>query len=157
MTLATSTFVFHYREPTMTRPLFIPATVFVLLFACASAFAQDKDKALTVKLNEQNGSGESGTATIAVKGDKTEITIKLSGVPQGTAQPAHIHAGTCANLDPKPKIPLKNVVNGTSTTMLDMNAKEVLAGGGAINVHKSTEDLKTYVACGDLNAKAAAQ
>ncbi len=141
----------------MTRSLFLAATVFLLPVAATSALAQDKDKALTVKLNEQHGSGESGTATIAVKGDKTEITIKLSGVPQGTAQPAHIHAGTCAKLDPKPKIPLQNVVNGTSTTTLDMNAKEVLAGGGAINVHKSAQDVKTYVACGDLNAKVSTQ
>ena len=135
----------------MSRPLLVTATVFVVLFACASAFAQEK--ATIVRLAAQDGSGESGTAMITPQGEKTEVTIKLTGAPKGTAQPAHIHLGTCAKLDPKPKIPLQNVVDGTSTTMLDMPAKDVLAGGGAINVHKSTEDLKTYVACGGINAK----
>jgi len=31
-----------------------------------------------------------------------------------------------------------------------MPMSEVMSG--AINVHKSTEDIKTYVACGDLKA-----
>ena len=39
-------------------------------------------------------------------------------------------------------------MNGKSTTTLDMPMSAVTKG--AINVHKSTADLKTYVACGDL-------
>jgi hypothetical protein len=102
---------------------------------------------VTVQLGEQNKSGETGTATITSQGGKTQIVLQLKGAP-ADAQPAHIHDGTCAALDPKPRIPLQNVMNGKSTTTVDMQMSEVTKG--AINVHKSTADLKTYVACGDL-------
>jgi hypothetical protein len=39
-------------------------------------------------------------------------------------------------------------MNGKSTTTVDLPMSEVTKG--AINVHKSSSDLKTYVACGDL-------
>ena len=120
----------------------------VALATAGVAFAQSTP--VTIKLGQQNGSGENGTATITPQGNKTQIVVELSGAPTGTPQPAHIHAGTCAKLNPAPKIPLQNVVDGKSTTMLDMPMAKVVDGGGAINVHKSTEDLKTYVACGDL-------
>lgn len=110
-----------------------------------------QDKPMTVKLEQQNGSGESGTATLTPQGDKTEIVLKLTGAPKN-AQPAHIHAGSCAQLDPKPKIPLQNVSDGSSTTVVDMPLAQIMSGGGAINVHKSAQDIKTYVACGDLKA-----
>jgi hypothetical protein len=102
---------------------------------------------VTVQLGEQNKSGETGTATITPNGNKTQVALQIKG-GSGAAQPAHIHDGTCASLDPKPRIPLQNVVDGKSTTTLDMPMSEVLKG--AINVHKSASDIKTYVACGDL-------
>ncbi|MBW8833327.1 MAG: hypothetical protein JF606_28915 [Burkholderiales bacterium] len=105
---------------------------------------------MTVNLSSQNASGESGTATLTPQGDKTQVVIKLTGAPSGTQQPAHIHDGTCATLDPKPRIPLQNVVGGNSTTTLDMKLGDIVSKGGAINVHKSGAEVKTYVACGDV-------
>ena len=105
---------------------------------------------MTVNLSAQNASGESGTATLTPQGDKTQVVIKLTGAQGNAEQPAHIHDGSCAKLDPKPRVPLQNVVGGTSTTTLDMKMSDVVGKGGAINVHKSATDLKTYVACGDL-------
>src|SRR5262249_47039005 len=124
----------------------LPA-VAVAAIAAMSGIALAQNSPVTVQLGEQNKSGESGTATITPEGNKTKVVLQLKGAP-GAAQPAHIHAGTCASLDPKPKIPLQNVTNGKSTTTLDMPMAEVMSG--AINVHKSTSDIKTYVACGDL-------
>jgi Cu/Zn superoxide dismutase len=125
----------------------LPVFAATVLGVAGVALAQNAP--VTVKLDEQNKSGESGTVTITPQGGKTQIVVQLKGAP-ATAQPAHIHAGTCANLDPKPKIPLQNVVNGKSTTVVDMPMSEVM--NGAINVHKSTDDIKTYVACGDLKS-----
>jgi Cu/Zn superoxide dismutase len=116
--------------------------------ATSTAFAQDKP--MTVNLVSQNASGEKGTATFTPQGDKTQVVIKLAGAPNGVAQPAHIHDGSCANLDPKPRVPLQNVVGGNSSTTLDMKMDDIVSKGGAINVHKSAADVKTYVACGDL-------
>ena len=118
------------------------------LVAASAALAQDKP--VTVNLSAQNSSGESGTATLTPQGDKTQVVIKLAGAPDSTPQPAHIHDGSCANIDPKPRVPLQNVVGGNSTTTLDMKLADVVGKGGAINVHKSAADVKTYVACGDM-------
>ena len=124
------------------------------------AFAQDKDKApkkksdgpksVNVKLSQQNKSKESGTAKLTPAGDKTKVELSIKGAPKGVSQPAHIHEGTCAKLDPKPKYALQNVVDGKSTTEVPVSISELQKGNLAINVHKSAEDVKTYVACGDI-------
>ena len=129
------------------------------LAASGLAFAQQDSKsksakkgakAVTVKLAPQNKSGESGTARLTPMGDQTKVEISLKGAPKGTPQPAHIHAGTCAKLDPKPKQGLDNVVDGKSTTTVPVKLEELMKGGNAINVHKSTDDIQTYVACGNI-------
>jgi hypothetical protein len=104
-------------------------------------------------ISGQNGSGELGTVTLTAVGDKTRVDIALANAPTDVPQPAHIHEGTCAKLNPKPKYPLANVVDGTSTYMVDVPMAQLVAGGLAVNVHKSTTDIPTYVACGELGAK----
>lgn len=105
---------------------------------------------VTVTLNEQNGSGQSGTATLTMQGGTLMVTVNISG-GSATAQPAHIHKGTCANLDPKPAYPLTSVVNGTSQTSLsNTTLSELVNGQFAINIHKSGAEASVYVACGDI-------
>jgi len=108
-----------------------------------------------VTMNAQNNSGESGSATLSEVNGKLQVSITLQN---GTteAQPAHIHKGTCANLDPTPAYPLNNVVNGKSDTTLDITLATVMNGDYAINVHKSATDVTTYVSCGDLTQMARA-
>jgi lipoate-protein ligase B len=45
-------------------------------------------------------------------------------------------------------------MNGKSTTTVDATLASLTAGGFAVNVHKSPDDLKDYVACGDLGMAA---
>jgi len=106
----------------------------------------------TVDLGEQNGSGESGTATLTADGGKTKVVISLDGAPSGTPQPAHIHKGSCEDLDPTPAYGLTNVVDGMSTTDVDEPLDELEDEDYAINVHKAGTDLKTYVACGNVGS-----
>ena len=106
----------------------------------------------TLDLSEQNSSGESGTATLTADGEKTKVVISLDGAPSGVPQPAHIHKGSCANLDPTPAYGLENVMDGKSTTEVDEPLDELQDEDYAVNVHKSGTDLKTYVACGDIGS-----
>jgi hypothetical protein len=106
--------------------------------------------AVVVTLAPQNGSGETGTATITQAGPDVIVVTHVNGAGT-TAQPIHIHEGTCAKLNPQPKYPLTTVQNGTSTTTLkDMKTSQLQSGDYAINVHKSTSDIGTYVACGNI-------
>jgi len=124
------------------------------------AFAQDKDKAskkksegaktVTVKLSQQNKSKESGTARLTPAGDKTKVELNIKGAPKGVSQPAHIHEGSCAKLDPKPAFPLSPLVNGKSETIVNASIDDLTSGGYAINGHKSAQEVSTYVFCGDL-------
>lgn len=108
---------------------------------------------LTVPLRAQNGSGENGSATLRQSGSNLTVVIRLSGAP-ATAQPAHVHAGTCAKLDPKPEYPLASVTGGSSTTTLKgVTLAELTGSPHAINVHQSAAQLTKYVACGNITAK----
>src|SRR5688500_14262459 len=90
--------------------------------------------------------------------------------------PAHIHAGTCAELDPNPAAPLTSVAprgfsvednefsedledarGALSTSPVEVSEStaeigfdEVLETGHAINVHESEQNIDNYIACGDI-------
>lgn len=95
-----------------------------------------------------------------------------------TPHPAHVHEGTCANLNPNPQYPLNSVqirqpagnktptpanmtpptlegVQGVpvvlySDTQIDVKLQDLLTSPHAINVHKSDAEIQTYIACGDI-------
>ncbi|HEX4014983.1 MAG TPA: hypothetical protein VHX17_13990 [Candidatus Cybelea sp.] len=119
------------------------------LLAAMPAAASDNSGGKVFQINPQNGSGQHGTIALKPRGAKTVVEIHLVGAP-ATAEPAHIHSGSCSHLNPAPKYPLTSVVNGISETTVDASLATLTAGGLAVNVHKSASDLKDYVACGDL-------
>lgn len=105
------------------------------------------------KINAQNGSGEAGTAMLTQSAGSLVVKLNLTG--GSGEQPAHIHKGTCAKLDPKPAYPLTTVSDGKSaTTLKTVKLATLTSGTYAINVHKSTTDIKDYVACGNLTVAA---
>jgi hypothetical protein len=131
----------------------LPALLFAFLALFVSAAVTYAETGISrADLHAQNNSGEEGTAVLSGLPDgTTKVEITLSGA-EGMDQPAHIHQGSCANLNPVPAYPLNNVVNGTSTTIVKVPITDLLGGRYAINVHKSAAEVSTYVACGDLTA-----
>ncbi len=118
--------------------------------------AQTNQGPITVTLNPQNNSGESGTATLTSVGtNQTKVDVTVTGQPAGVDQPEHIHTGTCANLNPTPTYPLNNLVNGKSSTTVNVSLSTLLASPFAINGHKSATDINTYVYCGEITATSA--
>lgn len=121
----------------------------------AATGSGDSAKTVTVKLDEQNGSGESGTATLTAEGSSTKVVLELENPASPDAQPAHIHPGSCADLDPTPAYPLTNVEGGKSETTVMESLNKLSGGGFAINVHKSEPEVKTYVSCGNIGKEKA--
>jgi hypothetical protein len=115
----------------------------------APAFAAG-DKPLTIKIDAQNNSGQSGTATLTPEGDSTKVVVETMNAPAGVPQPAHIHLGTCANLDKAPKWKLEALKDGKSTTVVPASLATIMKEKSAINVHKSAGEIAVYVACGDI-------
>jgi hypothetical protein len=115
---------------------------------CASAGAYPST--LTLKLHAENRRGETGTATLTQVSGGVNVVVRMVGAGTG-AQPIHIHEGTCGNLNPAPKYPLHDVVNGGSaTTVPGITLAGLLKGTYAINVHDARNDLKTYIACANI-------
>ena len=107
---------------------------------------------LQIRLLPQNGSGETGTATLLDGANGLIVKLRLANTT-ADVQPAHIHKGTCDKLDPKPTYPLTTVRNGMSeTTIKDVTLAQLEKAPFAINVHKSTTEIPTYVACGNIAA-----
>ena len=124
------------------------------------------------KLTAQNDSGLWGPVKIAATGDgKTRVVIELMGdssvikptagsgadmitnMPVPTSGPylSHIHAGKGPTRGAV-KYPLSPVVNGRSETVLEVKYEELVKHIPlAVNLHKSADDLATYVACGDVH------
>jgi hypothetical protein len=117
----------------------------MVLAACDSTASQSR----TITLRTLNDSGVTGTVSFNDISGKTgvEVTVDPGGNPD---MPAHIHPGSCDNLTPQPKFPLENVRNGVSKTVVPATMDELFAGGLAVNIHKSNDDLKTYTACVDI-------
>jgi len=109
---------------------------------------------ITIPIDQQNGSGISGTATLTdLPNGQTRVDVTVTGFQGGTPSPAHIHEGTCATLNPAVLIPLTNVVNGTSSTVVNVTAAALLAQPRAINIHKSAQEATVYVGCGTITAR----
>jgi hypothetical protein len=102
-------------------------------------------------LHPQNGSGEIGNVVMTQDGDNIVVDVTTEYAPDATAQPIHIHKGTCDKLDPKPAYPLATLQKGASTTTLkNMQLADLETGDFAINIHHSTADVPTYYACGNI-------
>ena len=133
------------------------ALVLGLAFAAAmlvglSSPASAQGQSITLSLASQNNSGIGGTAIVTeLPGGKLRVEIRASGSGPGP-QPAHIHQGTCANLDPAPKFTLTSLTNGVSTTEVDGSLPDLMVSPYAIHLHKAPDELPVYVACADLRA-----
>ena len=94
----------------------------------------------------------------------------------GSVHPAHIHFGSCSDLG-EVFFPLSDVVPdglvqegslvstsgkigvetgapvAISTSTIDVTIAELITGPHALNVHKSSAEIGTYLACGDLSGR----
>ena len=132
----------------MTRvaPLVVVATA--ALAGCGGGSGGPSE--LTIDLVEQNASGQSGTVTLTSQGDRTQIVIESFSPFGREHQPAHVHRGTCANLDPEPAYPLPDLVDGVAGDTIDISLGELLEGEYAVNVHRSAQQADVYTACADI-------
>lgn len=116
----------------------------------AESLEGELEEALTRDLQEQNGSGITGTVKLEPRGQESvRVEIKLTGGDESASYPAHVHTGSCANLNPTPEYPLENVQNNESTTTINASPVELFVGEYAVNVHDAA-DPSRYVACADI-------
>lgn len=106
---------------------------------------------MTINLGAQNNSKQDGQAFLNDTAAGLTVKVQVKNEPAGASEPAHIHQGTCAKLNPAPWKPLSNVVHGVSvTTIKGLTIADLKKAKYAINVHESAANLAHYVSCGDL-------
>jgi LPXTG-motif cell wall-anchored protein len=125
----------------------------VLGLLTATTIVAAQEQPTTLQLAPQNNSGISGTATFTPSGGGLTVDLKVTGAGAGP-QPAHIHPGTCAQLDPTPQFTLTSVANGSSTSTIQTTFQALVASPHAVHMHKSTDEVSVYVACADINPSA---
>jgi len=130
------------------------ARTLLVAFAAAAVLGASAGAAtpttVTFPMKALNASGETGTATVTQVGMGVKVVVALKGAPE-TAQPTHIHVGTCGHINKAPEYPLTNTVDGKSTTVVKgVTLAQLLAGHYAVNVHKSATAIGTYVSCGNI-------
>ena len=101
------------------------------------------------------GSDVSGQVTITPSGEQeTDVELVLDAQGAEGSHPAHIHEGSsCDEFSAEPTYPLNDVQDGTSSTTLDVGAVDLLEGEYVVNVHESTDQLDTYIACGQIPSR----
>ncbi|MDB5072141.1 MAG: hypothetical protein JWM87_3252 [Candidatus Eremiobacteraeota bacterium] len=128
------------------RAAVMAACGFCLVFAGPRAGVAAPDQ-YQIVLGEMGHSSQHGVATLRAEGGKTRVTIKLTGGP-ADPQPSHFHTGTCESYGPRPLYMLQSIVNGESSTTLDIPIDRLLKGDLVINVHRSLTDIASVTACG---------
>ncbi len=133
------------------------ATLFTgLLAASIGAALSAGPSSITVVIRPEPGFyiRESGKAVLTAEGASTRVVVNVNrGVPKGSVEPIHIHAGVCGKIDPKPKWALNSLQDGKSETVIPVSLDELLKGTYAINVHKDPQNIAVYVACGNITAE----
>jgi hypothetical protein len=132
------------------------AVVIALVGVAACGGDDDRDDevegaatTVSLELTEQNGSGQSGTATLTPVGDeRTRIVMELSN-PPAVPQPAHVHPGPCNDLG-DPVAGLANVVRGRSETTVPLSLAQLRRGDLVVHAHKSEREYSISVACAPI-------
>ena len=108
--------------------------------------------ALTISLNEIDGFGQSGWATLTARGSKTEVVLSLSPGALQT-ELVHIHSGQCGDNLGGVAHGLTSFAGGSggSMTTVDASLSSLRTGDFAINAHQAGSP-GTYTACGNIPA-----
>jgi hypothetical protein len=127
----------------------VAALVIAAIAAVGTAQTSAQEPEIIVIIEELNGSGISGDATLTDNGDgTTTIDVLVDGATGD--HPMHLHSGTCAELGDIVE-PLTNVdAEGSSVTDIELPLADIQAAPHAINIHLSEAEISTYVACADV-------
>jgi len=123
----------------------------LIAFALAGALTacnNEPGASLTVNLDSQMASGQTGTAVLREVGEQTEVSIITSGGSDTGPQQSHIHVGRCGSNGPI-LYPLNNIQGGVSTTTINAKLNTLTGAKNYINIHKST-NIADIQACGNI-------
>ena len=107
-------------------------------------------------LSPRSGSAITGSFKALVADGKTNVSVNLANAMAGQRLPWHVHKGTCDNdmgivgsASQYPVIVVANDGTASANTVLGVSLDE--AENYFVNVHASSTNMQTIVACGNLD------
>ncbi len=132
------------------KRIWVSLAAVALLAVAAIAPVAGQEEAITLDLEEVDGSGIEGNVRLAAMDGQTEVEVLITaGLEDDAVHPVHIHAGTCDDLGDV-VYPLEDIVGGVSETEIDAELTDLMDGDHAVNVHLSEEEMDVNVACADI-------
>ncbi len=126
--------------------------VLAVAVACGNEAGSGGTDRVEISLDELNGSGQSGTATLTTSGGGTKVVLSL-GEGSVKSEKVHIHNGQCGPDLAGVVHGLADFTGGNSVTTLEaVSLASLQTGGLAVNAHKAG-DPKVYTACGNIPAR----
>lgn len=121
-----------------------------VLVGCGGDGEAGAEEGITVELAEEDGSGQSGTATLtSAAGDsRTRVTVTLSNPPD-VPQPSHVHSGRCGDMG-DPVAGLESLEGGEAETVIELSLAELQTGNLVVQAHRSDDEYDVSVACGEI-------
>lgn len=108
-------------------------------------------------LQSSNGSSVSGMATVAPSPGGSLATVNIESATPGAVHPWHVHNGTCLSgggvVGPASAYDTPLTVSGGGRARATAQLPLTLDPSQSyhVNVHQSSSDMGTIVACGDLH------
>jgi len=125
------------------------ATVVATLLVGVIAACGGGASAKTVTLEQVDGSGVTGTATLTDAGGGQTKVVITAGPNLNPDMPAFIEKGTCAARVKEPGYSLSDVTGGSSTSTIDVKLADLTATPYHLQVHPGMENYN-LAACGDI-------
>jgi hypothetical protein len=107
-------------------------------------------EAVRVSLEEMEGSGLTGQATLTADGEATKVSLRVRDAPEATI--AMIQEGPCSALDPESGFELRPLNDaGVSVTTIDVALDELLADVHAVVVYDAAAgEAVLPLVCGEI-------
>ena len=145
----------------------LPILAVLALAACSSKEEDndpdDMDFAATdwsAQVAARPGSAVQGSATMSSVGleggtGTSTASVSIGGAAPGSRHPWHVHTGSCANTggivgDPGAYPLLEVGADGRASATASIAVGLDDEGAYNVNVHRSTAEMSTVIACGDL-------
>ena len=117
-----------------------------LFVALDGRHATAQQNTITIPMGPGRDGSQTGTAVLTEQGTQTIVAIDIQ--PAMGDQASHVHDGACPSVGTI-RYPLNSVVNGRSTTTLNVELVNLQRTRLAINVHRGT-DITQYTSCGNI-------
>ena len=140
----------------------LPAIFAALLAGCASGGAGDGRDVLQLSLQPtRENAGSLGQAALVARGEQTDLSIFIGGVPMGLGRPlnllTYIYPGSCSSLADKPAYALNQTIQTLRvdggwrlSKSIPATLESLRDGGYSLVLSTTAADRATNIFCAEI-------